>query len=289
MWWPTLIQQNMFQQLSNFSTLLKLIYFTFCFIPYTEQGDLGNVQLHWEGKHCVSYAKFRDEKFIYTNQILKANYPIFHDFPSNFFLFLQNKIAWNLMEWNDFSNICFENRNLAFPLLANYHVFDNDQWGGVAMIPLKWRVAPASTICIHACFLVLCLISAAWYTCRHATTFVLTYMRLAITSACGTARAINESRNRRVSSGQSVQTTTREVSFALLLMDTQWTPECHTTPKWWSVIVQSADIHVLALYKIHIQTLLPFPFTFLIWLISIVPNLSLRWKWCGPWKNRRTD
>jgi hypothetical protein len=36
----------MFQQLSNFSTLLKLIYFTFCFIPYTEQGDLGNVQLH---------------------------------------------------------------------------------------------------------------------------------------------------------------------------------------------------------------------------------------------------
>ena len=91
----------MFQLLSNFSTLLKLIYFTFCFIPYTEQGDLGNVQLHWEGKHCVSYAKFRDEKFIYTNQLLKANYPIFHDFPSNFFLFLQNKTKLLDTWWNE--------------------------------------------------------------------------------------------------------------------------------------------------------------------------------------------
>ena len=40
-----------------------------------------------------------------------------------------------------------------------------------------------STICRHACFGVLRLISAAWYTSRHAITFVLIYITLALPSA----------------------------------------------------------------------------------------------------------
>ena len=43
---------------------------------------------------------------------------------------------------------------------------------------------------------------------------------------------------RRVSWGQSAQTTTKELSFAILLTVTQSTPhrECAATPKWRSVI-----------------------------------------------------
>ena len=52
-----------------------------------------------------------------------------------------------------------------------------------------------STICRHACFGVLRLVSAAWYTSRYAMTFVFVYMQLALPSACGIARAINASRH----------------------------------------------------------------------------------------------
>ena len=70
-----------------------------------------------------------------------------------------------------------------------------------------------STICRHACFSVLRLISAAWNTSRHAMTFALIYMTLALPSACGTTRAINVSRHAQSNMGQSAQTTTIEVSF----------------------------------------------------------------------------
>ena len=86
-----------------------------------------------------------------------------------------------------------------------------------------------STICRHACFGVLRLVSAAWYTSRYAMTFVFVYMQLALPSAC-TARYKDKVQHgpsthpdmRRVSWGQSAQTTTRlhTSTFIIFCVDT---------------------------------------------------------------------
>ena len=79
---------------------------------------------------------------------------------------------------------------------------------------------------MHACFGALRLISSAWYTSKHAMTFVYIYR----CNLLSQAHVVQYGRSahpdmRRVSWDQSGQTTTGEVSFALLLMDTQLTPQ----------------------------------------------------------------
>ena len=87
---------------------------------------------------------------------------------------------------------------------------------------------------------------------------VLVHMRVLSPDACGTTRVTPTHPTCRVSWGQRAQTTTREVRFVMLLIDTHSTlyRECSTTPKLRSVI-QSADMHVSALcheYRIvHVE------------------------------------
>ena len=86
-----------------------------------------------------------------------------------------------------------------------------------------------------------CFISVAWYNLDMAWQLFIP-KRLSVRTACGTIAVMRTSRERKAIWGQSAQTTTRVVGFALLRKDTHTNfTECSTTPKWRSVIVQSTD------------------------------------------------
>jgi hypothetical protein len=111
-----------------------------------------------------------------------------------------------------------------------------------------------STICRHACFGVLRLISAAWYTSRHAMAFVLIYMTLALPSACGITRAINASRHAQSDMGPECSNNHEGSELCIIANGHPInSTECSTTPKWRGVIVQSADMHVSASYASSVQ------------------------------------
>ena len=69
------------------------------------------------------------------------------------------------------------------------------------------------------CFAVPQLISVAWYNLDMAWQLFIP-KRLSVATACGTIAVMRTSRERKVIWGQSAQTTTRVVGFALLLKDT---------------------------------------------------------------------
>ena len=80
------------------------------------------------------------------------------------------------------------------------------------------------------CFAVPQLIRVAWYNLDMAWQLFIP-KRLSVATACGTIAVMRTSRVRKAI-GQSAQTTTRVVGFALLLKDTHTNfTECSTTPK----------------------------------------------------------
>jgi hypothetical protein len=98
-----------------------------------------------------------------------------------------------------------------------------------------------STICRHACFGVLRLVSEAWYTSRYAWWHPYIY-----TCSCSHQAHVvqhgppTHPDMRRVAWGQSAQTTQRRSELCIIAI--AWTPinsstEGSTTPKWGSVLV----------------------------------------------------
>ena len=75
-------------------------------------------------------------------------------------------------------------------------------------------------IYIDTCFAVLQLISVAWYNLDMAWQLFIP-KRLSATTACGTIAVMRTSRERKAIWGQSAQTITRVVGFALLLKNTR--------------------------------------------------------------------
>ena len=95
------------------------------------------------------------------------------------------------------------------------------------------------------CFTVpqLIRLSVAWYNLDMAWQLFI-HERLSVTTACGTIAVMRTSRERKVIWGQSAQTTTRVVGFALLLKDTHTSfTECSTT-LYREYISQSAQQHI---------------------------------------------
>ena len=86
-------------------------------------------------------------------------------------------------------------------------------------------------ISTDTCFAVPQLISVAWYNLDMAWQLFIP-KQLLVATACGIIAVMHTSRERKVIWGQSAQTTTRVVGFALLLKDTHTNfTECSTTPK----------------------------------------------------------
>ena len=77
-----------------------------------------------------------------------------------------------------------------------------------------------STICRHACFGVLRLVSAAWYMMERDDHRTYTHESALTRRMWYSTVTPTDPDMRKVSWGQSAQTTTREVSFALALIDT---------------------------------------------------------------------